>query len=58
LFLTFWYKKRIFKSEEEKLNLIIERLERLQGQFEWEAKQNYHSEKRWPVHVNALDFQL
>jgi hypothetical protein len=34
LFLTFWYKKRIFKSEEEKLNLIIERLERLQGQFE------------------------
>src|ERR1700744_5886477 len=34
LFLTFWYKKRIFKSEEEKLNLMIERLERLQGQFE------------------------
>ena len=32
-FLTFWYKKRIFKSEEEKLNLMIERLERLQGQF-------------------------
>ncbi|MDB5136655.1 MAG: hypothetical protein JWP37_3258 [Mucilaginibacter sp.] len=34
LFLTFYYKKRIFKNEEEKLNLIIERLERLQGQFE------------------------
>jgi Ca2+/Na+ antiporter len=34
LFLTFWYKKRIFRSEEEKLNLIIDRLERLQGQFE------------------------
>ncbi|HTI61484.1 hypothetical protein [Mucilaginibacter sp.] len=34
LFLTFWYKKRIFKNEEEKLNLIIDRLERLQGQFE------------------------
>lgn len=34
LFLTFYYKKRIFKSEEEKLNLIIDRLERLQGQFE------------------------
>jgi len=34
LFLTFWYKKRIFKNEEEKLNLMIERLERLQGQFE------------------------
>jgi hypothetical protein len=33
LFLTFYYKKRIFKSEEEKLNLIIDRLERLQGQF-------------------------
>lgn len=33
LFLTFYYKKRIFRSEEEKLNLIIERLERLQGQF-------------------------
>jgi amino acid transporter len=34
LFLTFYYKKRIFKNEEEKLNLMIERLERLQGQFE------------------------
>ncbi|HTD41586.1 MAG TPA: hypothetical protein VK671_13245 [Mucilaginibacter sp.] len=33
-FLTFYYKKRIFKSQEEKLNLIIDRLERLQGQFE------------------------
>lgn len=32
-FLTFFYKKRIFKNEEEKLNLIIERLERLEGQF-------------------------
>ena len=34
LFLTFYYKNRIFKNEEEKLNLIIDRLERLQGQFE------------------------
>lgn len=34
LFLTLYYKKRIFKNEEEKLNLMIERLERLQGQFE------------------------
>ncbi|HVV54295.1 MAG TPA: hypothetical protein VHC47_03160 [Mucilaginibacter sp.] len=34
LFLTFWYKKRLFRSEEEKLNGIIERLERIQGQFE------------------------
>ncbi len=34
LFLTFYYKKRIFRNEEEKLNLMIERLERLQGQFE------------------------
>jgi len=33
-FLTFYYKKRIFTNEEEKLNLIIEKLERLQGQFE------------------------
>ncbi len=32
--LTFYYKKRIFRNEEEKLNLIIEKLERLQGQFE------------------------
>ncbi|MGZ3751015.1 MAG: hypothetical protein ACXVB0_09340 [Mucilaginibacter sp.] len=34
LFCTFYLKNRIFKNEEEKLNLIIERLERLQGQFE------------------------
>jgi membrane protein YdbS with pleckstrin-like domain len=34
LFLTLYYKKRIFKNEGEKLNLMIERLERLQGQFE------------------------
>jgi len=34
MFLTFYYKKRIFKNEEEKLNPIIEKLERLQGQFE------------------------
>lgn len=34
MFLTFYYKKRIFRNEEEKLNLMIERLERLQGQFE------------------------
>ncbi|MHB8207254.1 hypothetical protein [Mucilaginibacter sp.] len=34
MFLTFYYKKRIFKNEEEKLNLIIEKLERLKGQFE------------------------
>jgi len=34
LFLTLYYKKRIFRNEEEKLNLMIERLERLQGQFE------------------------
>ena len=34
LFLTFYYKKLIFKSQEEKLNLIIDRLERLQEQFE------------------------
>jgi hypothetical protein len=34
LFLTFYYKKRIFKNEEEKLNLIIDRLERLRNQFE------------------------
>jgi DMSO reductase anchor subunit len=33
LLLTFYYKKRIFRNEEEKLNLIIEKLERLQGQF-------------------------
>ncbi|MBS1525853.1 MAG: hypothetical protein JST19_09415 [Bacteroidetes bacterium] len=34
VFLTFWYKKRIFRNEEEKLSLMIDRLERLQGQFE------------------------
>ena len=34
LFLTFYYKKRIFRSEEEKLNLMIDRLERLKRQFE------------------------
>jgi len=34
MFLTFYYKKRIFRNEEEKLNLMIDRLERLQGQFE------------------------
>jgi len=34
MFLTFYYKKRIFKNEEEKLILIIEKLERLQGQLE------------------------
>ena len=34
LFLTFYYKKRIFRNEEEKLNLMIDRLKRLQDQFE------------------------
>ena len=34
LFLAFFYKKRIFKNDEEKMNLMIDRLERLQGQFE------------------------
>ncbi|QQL50923.1 hypothetical protein [Mucilaginibacter ginkgonis] len=34
LFLTFYLKRRIFKSEEEKLNLLIDRLERLENQFE------------------------
>ncbi|OKS86908.1 hypothetical protein [Mucilaginibacter polytrichastri] len=34
LFLTFYLKRRIFKSEEEKLDLMIERLERLETQFE------------------------
>jgi membrane protein YdbS with pleckstrin-like domain len=34
LFLTFYYKKRIFRNEEEKLRLMIDRLERLQDQFE------------------------
>ena len=34
LFITLYLKPRMFKNEEEKLNLMIERLERLQGQFE------------------------
>src|SRR5690606_25061135 len=34
LFCTFYLKNRIFKNEQEKLNLIIDRLVRLQGQFE------------------------
>ncbi len=34
LFLTLYLKRRIFQSEEEKLNLLIDRLERLENQFE------------------------
>lgn len=34
LFCTFYLKRRIFMSEEEKLNLMIDRLERLKLQFE------------------------
>jgi Ca2+/Na+ antiporter len=34
LFTTFYIKPRMVKNEEEKLNLMIERLERLQGQFD------------------------
>ncbi|WDF53578.1 hypothetical protein [Mucilaginibacter sp. KACC 22063] len=34
LFLTFYLKRRIFRSEEEKLNLLIDRLQRLENQFE------------------------
>ncbi|WP_158828224.1 hypothetical protein [Mucilaginibacter lacusdianchii] len=34
LFITFYLKDRIFKREQEKLNLMIERLTRLQNQFE------------------------
>lgn len=34
LFTTFYIKPRMFKSEEEKLNLLIDRLERLQQQFD------------------------
>ncbi|RVU00865.1 hypothetical protein EOD41_09520 [Mucilaginibacter limnophilus] len=34
LFCTFYLKDRIFKNEQEKLNLMIDRLVRLQGQFE------------------------
>ncbi|MBD1392169.1 hypothetical protein [Mucilaginibacter glaciei] len=34
MFTTFYLKPRMFKNEEEKLNLMIDRLERLQGQFD------------------------
>ncbi|MBE9583850.1 hypothetical protein IM792_05275 [Mucilaginibacter sp. JRF] len=34
LYVAFYLKDRIFKMEQEKLNLIIERLERLQNQFD------------------------
>ena len=34
LFTTFYLKPRMFKNEEEKLNLMIDRLERLQQQFD------------------------
>jgi glucan phosphoethanolaminetransferase (alkaline phosphatase superfamily) len=34
LFCSLYLKQRIVKSEEEKINLIVERLERLKGQFE------------------------
>ncbi|GAA4915738.1 hypothetical protein [Mucilaginibacter defluvii] len=34
LYVAFYLKDRIFKLEQEKLNLIIERLERLQNQFD------------------------
>ncbi|RFZ94379.1 hypothetical protein D0C36_02150 [Mucilaginibacter conchicola] len=34
LFNTFYIKPRMFKNEEEKLNLLIDRLERLQQQFD------------------------
>jgi hypothetical protein len=34
LFCTFYLKDRIFKNEQDKLNLMIDRLIRLQGQFE------------------------
>ena len=34
LFTTFYIKPRMVKNEEEKLNLMIDRLERLQGQFD------------------------
>jgi uncharacterized membrane protein YciS (DUF1049 family) len=33
LFCTFYLKDRIFKSEQDKLNLMIDRLVRLQDQF-------------------------
>jgi uncharacterized membrane protein YciS (DUF1049 family) len=31
---TFYLRERIAKNEEEKINLIVDRLERLSGQFE------------------------
>ncbi|GGH06301.1 hypothetical protein [Mucilaginibacter phyllosphaerae] len=34
MFTTFYIKPRMIKNEEEKLNLMIDRLERLQGQFD------------------------
>jgi len=34
LFCTFYLKKRIFKNEQEKLDVMIDRLERLKSQFE------------------------
>ena len=34
LFLTFYLKRRIFQTEEDKLNLLIDRLERLENQFD------------------------
>jgi hypothetical protein len=34
LFITFYLKPRMFKNEEEKLNLMIDRLIRLQEQFD------------------------
>ncbi|GAB3931772.1 hypothetical protein [Mucilaginibacter myungsuensis] len=34
LFCTFYLKRRIFKHEQEKLNVMIDRLERLKSQFE------------------------
>jgi Ca2+/Na+ antiporter len=34
MFTTFYIKPRMFKNEEEKLNLMIDRLERLQEQFD------------------------
>jgi len=34
MFTTFYIKPRMFKNEEEKLNLMIDRLERLQDQFD------------------------
>lgn len=34
LFCTFYLKRRIFQNEQEKLNVMIDRLERLKSQFE------------------------